>query len=345
MNDDVLHGLFTDVADQAHDPATLGPAILTRARVRRQRRGLLAAAGTTAVLGAATVAVWPRPRASAPAPALVAPPSSAAPSPLIPGATVRLKYRPSWLPKGFVEVSRIAGSISQTRSFQRGGSESLELIHLFLSSFGKNPSPSGKRTTLGGRTAWLARNPDDQTQVTLDVGDGLKLGIAVVDADDRAEIARHVAAKIVEDGSTMAEISLAFGWFPERFSRGQPEVSIDGTANSWTEVLRLKDGDRLLFEVELGPDYPRVDGGERTTLRGRSAWVYEGGHPDPFCPPSTEKQQITCGESAAQTRVELGKGRILTLRQAAEDLAADEMKRMVTELRVGPAPDTSWLPG
>ncbi|MBB2941197.1 hypothetical protein FB565_000901 [Actinoplanes lutulentus] len=341
MNDDVLRGLFTDVADQAHDPVALAPAILTRARVRRQRRGLLAAAGTTAVLGAATSAVWPRPRDGAPAPA-IATPSSAVPSPSIPDPRVRMKYRPSWLPKGFVEVSRIAGPVSQTRSFRRGGPESLELIHLFLDA---GPEPRGKRTTLGGRTAWLTRNPDDQTQVTLDVGDGRKLGIAVVDAQDRAEIARHVAAKIVEDGSAVAEISLGFGWYPERFSRGAPEVSIDGTRNSWTEVLRLKDGGRMLFEVELGADHPRPDGGERSTLRGRPAWVYEGGLADPSCPPSTPEQEITCGVSTAQTRVELGRGRILSLRQGAEDLAVDEMKRIVTELRLGPAPDTSWLPG
>jgi hypothetical protein len=331
-DDEMLRDALHTIADRAHDPGPVAAGIAARARARRQRRGLLVASAAAVTGAGVAVTVWPR--TTAPVSSRVAPSTSPAPT----GTRVPVGYRPGWLPAGFTEVRRMGtvprtGPVSQTRTWHRGTNAN-DMIHLFLTPRAQFDPFGFESLTLGGRRAWAYKGPG---KVFVEVDGEAILSVSVTRSDRTGEVARQVAASIEPDPSAVAEVSLAFGWVPERFT-GPVSAELSGTAARWREVLRR---DRsveaeLVWEVSTSK-------GEPITLRGRPGMIHMGDE-GVGCP-DLPGNSVACRGMSGFARVELGGGRLLrVLIQPGETVSRAELVRITEELVLGPEPDTAWLP-
>lgn len=348
-----LHDALADIAGRAHDPAPLAARIMAGSRTRRQRRGLLVAAAAAGTVAAGAVAVWPR-RPENPAPPTLSvpsgPTSAPAPVPSPSGSPIvshaLMVYRPTWMPTGYVEVSRLAsvpgtGPIDQTRSYERAG-DADHPIHLFLAPRDPALTAGMTATTLGGRRAWLNRDPQNPAHVLMEVDNDLVLSIAVHREKDRAEIARHIAASIRPDAQSAISSALAFGWLPET-SRGTVTMGLDGTALRFEQTLKSTGTTSVEASISWRK-YPAGDA-ERLTLRGRPARLRPGKEvPCPATPPPDGT--IACGTALPYALVDLGGGRTLhvSLPGKVTPSSRADLIRVVEEIRIGRDPNVSWLP-
>ncbi|KHD73390.1 hypothetical protein [Actinoplanes utahensis] len=351
-----LHDALLTIAGRAHDPAPLATRIMTRSRNQRQRRSLLVAAAAAGTAAAGGIAAWPRRPAPPAPPATTAglpssPAPSLSPSPSAGPAAARatMLYRPTWMPTGYAETSRVAtvpgtGPVAQTRSWLRGSDEE-HPIHLFLGARTADSVTGMKPGTLGGRKAWL--NPDGANphQVSVEVGDGLILNVSVHQEKDRVEIARHVAASIRPDGQSAVAVSLSFGWLPENCG-GPLQVDVNGTGRAYDQALRRRETggeDRDAVEALLTSlTWPDRDA-EKVTLRGRPGllWAYEEA---PCSSDSPAGSATSCGFRVPNAVVDLGGRRLHVRLMPWASKRREDLIRVVDEIRIGPAPDVSWLP-
>lgn len=327
-DEDMLRDALSAIAGRAHDPAPVAAGIEARARAHRQRRGLLvaSAAAVTGVAGAA--ALWPRPHTPQP-PAVIPTPS--------PSATLPVSYRPTWLPDGFVEVSRSGtGPESQTRTWQRGD----DRILLFLTSRSRFDPAGFQPAVLGGRRAWVVPGPG---KVWVETGDGLMAGVSVPRLDPTGETTRRIAASIVPDPGAVAAVSLSFGWLPERFG-GPISAELSGTSEHWHETLRVGGSPEALTAIEAELLWEiSTSKGTPATMRGLPGFVHLGdsGVGCPDLPASASN----CPEFSAFARVEFAGSRILRVKIGmGYEVSRAELIRIMDEIVLGPEPDTSWLP-
>ncbi|BEL08543.1 hypothetical protein Q0Z83_067340 [Actinoplanes sichuanensis] len=319
----MLRDALSTIADRAHDPGPVAAGIAARARTHRQRRGLLvaSAAAVTGVVGA--VALWPRRDAPQP-PAVLPTPSSGLP----------ITYRPTWLPEGFVEVSRSGtGPTRQTRTWQRDD----QRILLFLVPRSGFDGAGYRPATLGGRRAWVLPGPG---KVWVEVDGGLMISVSVPLSDPDGRIAQRIAASIEPEPGAVAAVSLSFGWLPSRFT-GPATAELSGTAGMWREGISVG-APLAIVEAELLWEWS-TSKGDPATMRGRPGSVYLG-DPNVGCPdlPGTEQ---TCPILPAFARVEFEGGRILRVKIGrGYDVSRAELIRIMDEIVLGPEPDTSWLP-
>jgi hypothetical protein len=323
-DDEMLREALSTIAGRAHDPGPVADGIAARARVHRQRRGLLvaSAAAVTGVAGAA--ALWPRPHAPRP-PAVVPSPSPEPP----------VAYRPTWLPTGFTEVSRArSGAVAQTRTWQRGDDENDRVLLFLLPRSGFDPA-GFEPVTLGGRRAWVLPGPG---KIWVEVEDGLMISVSVPRSDKDGQVSRRVAASIVPDPGAVAEVSLAFGWLPARFS-GPVDAELSGTSGQWRESISVG-APRSVVEAELVWEVS-TSKGTPTTLRGLPGAVYLD---DTDCP-DLQAAADGCPGFSAFASVELGASRILRVKIGqGYEVSRTDLIRIMEEIVLGPAPDTSWLP-
>ncbi|WP_328467824.1 hypothetical protein OHA21_50100 [Actinoplanes sp. NBC_00393] len=312
-HDEQLRALFSDIAGQAHDPARLAPEIVARARTHRQRRGLLmaaGAAGTTAVLGGTGVAGW-----------LWS--SRTTPVAEGPGIRVPLRYGLGWVPAGFAEESRSAtvpgsGVEEQGRNWRGDGQ-----IYLQLEPAQMNLRRHLRTTTIAGRLAWdFPGEPSHQIYLEIDDETWLMVGARV--PGNKADVARKLAESVTAESSAVCEVSLTFGWLPERFA-GVRTIGLGRIAKSTNETLIVqhKDGPARIV-VQMGPIPEPSPGGTRATVRGHDALVREG--------------------SVPLVDVDLGGDRRLRLSGLSpQDVTLEELIHVANEVRIGRPPDTSWL--
>jgi hypothetical protein len=339
-DEEKLRDALSTIAGRAPDPGPVAAGITARTRAHRQRRGLLVASAAAVSGVGVAVAAWPRTPAPVPTPQPGVPAVSGPPA----GTRAPIGYRPAWLPAGFAEVSRIgsvpgSGPVSQTRSWRRG-TDPDDQIHLFLlprSAF----DPAGfDAVTLGGRRAWAAPGPG---KVWVEVDDGLMLSVSVGRSDRTGQVARRVAASIEPDPGAVVAVSLAFGWVPDRFT-GTVIAGQSGTADRAGEMLRRngKDGGRVAVEAELVWEVSTAKG-EPVTLRGLPGALYPG-DPDRGCP-DLPAAHATCGGLPPFARVEVQPGRLLRVTIGpGYEVTRAELTRIIEEITLGAAPDTSWLP-
>jgi hypothetical protein len=356
--DDGLRPALDAVAEPTGDPGAVRPP--AAGRIRAQRRRLLTVGA--AAIGAAAVglpaALWLTRRS--PAATDVSPP---APGPNL-GAPLRL--RPTWLPDGVSEWSRMVavGGGAQLRmwttatvvdaeyraldpNWQTKGPVVLLAGYGPLRSASSGPASSPTRPpyedlfrgpanmTVGGRPArsWEMNGTGNVAWLLDDAGAAATLGVDGM--ADAVAVAERVAAGMVPDGHTMCETALRFGTLPAS-APTVPRVSLDGYPGGWLQgVVLVPTADRpLALQVILTS--------ERDTLGDLGDLSS-----DPTISVLGRTGRVRKGSKQAQIVVELDRGRWLVLIAGVDDHNDVDVAAAVTAtaeaLSIGPDPDLSWL--
>ncbi|MEJ3749084.1 hypothetical protein WEI85_38195 [Actinomycetes bacterium KLBMP 9797] len=359
--DDMIRAALTTIADRAPNPGRLAARLTAPERVDRRRRNLLmvtgAAAATTAVAGVGGAALLSR-RGSglAPGGALGTSPESTPggePTPRPGNRRVPMRYRTTWLPDGFIENSRrvtVRGPApgAQMRSWTRrtmpprhkGDATAAHdgvaygLIHLGLSAAGVSGT-NRRATTVNGKPAWVATDPQMVPQVVWQPEPGVYLALSVVHGlGDQIEVASRMASSVVADTSGGCEVSLDFGWLPPGRDSARQQAEISGTPDGWEQTITVLTGSgNPSVTATLRPAQPAASGGQPATLRGRSGLILVGA--DRY--------------AGSWAQVDFDNGRQLWVNLSPADLGhqpattREDLVRIVDELRIGPVPYTGWL--
>jgi hypothetical protein len=177
--------------------------------------------------------------------------------------------------------------------------------------------------------------------VWMEAGDGLMISVSVPRSDTDGRVTRRVAASIVPDPGVVAAVSLSFGWLPERFT---------GPVHRRAERYRRPVAGKPPARRRSGQ---RGRGGTR--LRGVHV---EGDADDPARPvrsplprpparrvPRPPPERVEVRIFRAFARADLDGGRLLRVKIGlGYEVSRAELIRIIEEIVIGPAPDTSWLP-
>lgn len=364
ITDEMIRAAMHRVADTAPDGARVRAALAHRSRRYRQRRALLLAGGATAavaaVAGPVALVVRRRPvRIEAGLPNLADP--AAPPEPAGGNSFVPLRWRPTWLPEGYVEVSRTvtasdpAGGL-QVRSWWRVGSGSgpaggEDYLHLHAGPTDWFGDQSWRRpATVNGAPGGLAHEPGQVSQVVWQPTPGEMLAVGVTASGlDAIEVAERIAGSVVADGLSGCELPLVAGWLPDGVA-GDHVVTVDTDELGDLRVqLRVQPPDRgmSLVDAVMGTSVHRPGGWEPVTVRdlpgvGRVA-------PDPDDRVPAAGAEVPIAGPSGWVHVELADARQLFLSLELSgladppELALADVVRVAESLHIGPDPDTSWL--
>jgi hypothetical protein len=341
ITDDSIRDALEHLAQHAPDPDRVLLGLAGRDRARRQRRALTIAGGAVAAgvaVGGPLVLLRDRHPAG---PAGVAGPSarpSPSSSPSIVNDRIPMRYRPTWLPDGMREISRIAGPFSpdsdprqQIRTWRVGtGGQSVQLQ---VGGADSVDTAGLRHTTVRGAAGWVdQRSGRPSVGVIWQPQPGVWLQVVVEGvAPGSTTVPLRVANSVTPDGSSMLEVPVAFGWLPDGITRAA-QRTVASTAHGWESLVAADDG--------KGPVGAPV--GVSATL-GTAADVLVLNQK----PGSTQSPGSTTARGVAATfvsphilMVALPDG--LGLRVAGEASQAD-LVRVADALRIGPVPDLSWL--
>lgn len=384
ITEDNIRAALDRVALRAPDPARVRARLAGRTQANAQRRALLVAGGavaaTAAVAGPAVllyrqrysqlpflapnVPVLPDERTIPNlGPATAEPPAGPGNRRLV------LPYRPTWLPDGYVEASRLVGLDGAAFPMQRAWMRPADLLRSPAAQ-DSEPRPC-VRLMLVDERHWaienwhipikvngvdggLAPHPGSNPQVLWPVGGGLNLAVSLWGLGDDFTVAQRLARSVEPDEVTAVEMPLEFGWLPDLL-QGWQTASIESTASSW--VARLSVGTGGWYgaaggiTAELGPAVqPGPTGnasGGPATVRGREGLVYTY----PF--------------GGGWVYVELDDGLRLQVHGGTVDnpapspatvdtthpqlapppigISRDELLQVVEELKIGTAPYVDWI--
>jgi len=353
IQDDELRAAFARLADHAPHQARVQARLHRAARVHRQRRALLVAGGVAVGVGvaggAAAVAreilrepdFGPDARTPGNLPDPVAWPAEAG------NTAVPLRYRPTWLPEGYVEHARgttvDAGpdQLMQHRAWYPEGISprdvyegppyiSLDLVpasYWEIAGWRSPVSVNGARGGLG---------PEGSTPVLLwEAGGGRNLalsvnGLSVNDlsvsgfADSRA-LALAIARSVVPDNVSTVEVSLSLGWRPEF-----PGSVVDyETGPSGSFVRVVVDRTMVLgvaIDMQTSDDIYET---EPITVRGGAGRWFRS-------------------DTTVIVWLTLPDGRLLQASAERSPITGvqvteDDLLRVIEELRIGPRPANHWI--
>ena len=166
--EDLLRATQQRVADRAPDPDRIRAALPARARRKARRRNgaLGAVVAAVAVAGALTVPALAlkRDNIAVPVQPAAPPPASSAPVATTGIAPVPLRYRPTWLPAGLGERSRLASLVSLGEGHLDGVDRTWTSGPLGDTLESKHPS-----LNLGFRKAKTADEPQANTGKAVDI--------------------------------------------------------------------------------------------------------------------------------------------------------------------------------
>jgi hypothetical protein len=340
--DEEIRAAFARLADRAPQPGGVQARLHRAVRVQRQRRALLVAGGVAVgagvVGGVFTVGrdLLVRDEYGADVPTSGNLPDPVAWPPEAGNSVVPLRYRPTWLPDGFVEFERATtletgpDQLRQRRAWYPEGTSPnvpvdtphivLDLVPATYWEIADWRSPVRVNGALGGLGS------EASIPVLLwDSGDGLNLGLSVSGFPDNRATALKIARSVVADGVSTVEVALAFGWRPEvpggvlEYETGPGGSSISVVANQ-REVLNVTIDRQVSDDAyETGP----------VPLRGGTGRWYTGG-------------------DAIIAWLTLPDGRLLqaTADRAPADgvfVTEDDMRRMIDEVRIGPRAANHWI--
>lgn len=319
------------MAGRAPDPERIRAGLQRRARVHRQRRALLVAGGVAAAAGAVAV------------PSVVLLPRSPERS-LLGAGPVSLRYRPAWLPAGFVESSRSAtvrdGRVAAEARVWKP-SEELGDSHGYgpVARIWMDARPEA--VDLSGRTApvmvgrvegGLFRDGETLAgraiyRVAWPRGDGGSFTVTVRSVDDSDEVALRVAESVAPDADAVLEPPVEPGWLPEQVPADPYHLSVFESGYG--------------VEADLG-----LGGAGRPTLRFHLGGIWGG-------PSATPEQRRTVtvrdtsvllylAERSWSAHLVLDDGRNLVI-DAGQGVSDEDLLRVWEQLHVLPLPDTSWM--
>jgi hypothetical protein len=341
--DDVIRAALARVAGMAGDGARVRAALADRPRLHRQRRALVLAAGTVTA-GAALAPALLTLRGPArvdirPAPLSPAPP---------PGGNriVAMRWRPTWLPEGYVEVGRIAtvddpGTGFQQRTWRLPGGSPDGLDHsIYLQAgshdwFGLGQVSWRPSATLGWFPEEVFEEPSRGTpQVVFGVSSEETLAVALPNSGPEGmDLADRIARSVEPEPSAGCEIPLELGWLPASLS-GHQLVRLEGDGSGELSVaLRVEPGGALEPTVNAAvgswPTF-RFRCDEQITVRGQSTCSWTD-------PPDSGGLWI---------RLDDGREAYLSVDLSGLDgspeLDVADLVGMADSLRIGPPPDSSW---
>jgi hypothetical protein len=356
--EDLLREAQQRVADRAPDPDRIRAGLPARARRMTQRRrrtgALVAVAAAVAVAGALTVpALVLRRDTSVPVqPAAPNPGTSSAPAVTTGVAPVSLRYRPTWLPAGVGERSRMASLVPMPDGYLNGVDRTWTRSALGPTLETKHPSVS-----LGFRYAKNADEPlaNQGTVVTISGKKGYYHGEGGdtksyvewrIDANLVASVFQsgmalskqqlvQIAESVQPDPGALA-VPLRLGWLPDDLD-AQFVAATGNGPTAWNfrvsgEKQReftgkdLKEANRSV-SVEYGTLTSAPDGGDNITVGGRRGRYVE--------------RTIDGKVAVAFVVVEAGQGRFITV--IANDVTRDDMIKVAANVEVTGEPDLAWL--
>ncbi len=307
ITDDEIRAALDHVVSRAPDPASIRAGFASRARAHRQRRALLFAGGAMAASGAIGVPAvlgWlePGPRAAngQSGPDVRTPPNlgPAAAEPISDAAVERvaMRYRPTWLPEGFVETSRtssvaVDGSKYQVREWLRvedarlspdQRSDATARIRLVLAPVNRLAIGDWRpAVTINGDDGGLSDADDHVPQVIWRIEKGLRLAVYVNGVADGRAVAVRIARSVKPDGVSGVECPLRLNWLPDFLTEyAEQQIKLSAWGPTWrsTRSVLVGDGAAVLLSVEYGPDIAAPPAGIPATVRGRSGLTrdYEG---------------------------------------------------------------------
>ncbi|MBB5873102.1 hypothetical protein F4553_006536 [Allocatelliglobosispora scoriae] len=362
LDEDQIRLALTDLARRAPAPETLRAGLARGAVLRRQRRTMLLAGGAVAA-GVAVPAALLGSRGGLPgtlhpgsrartAPGSPLPPPAREPA-VRPGNTrIALRYRPTWLPDGFVESGRDATLDRSDPAYQqRRWSAPIDpathnpntvppnvavlvapdgpLGAAFIGDLGSQP----EQVAVNGRPA-LAGQVAGVTTVAWQPRPGITLQVVTHEVVDALATALRVAESVVDDpGAATVESALAFGWLPsfgwlpaEKWKDVVVRTHAD-PGGGWSQDLMLPG--RLW--VRYGRETSRVTGpnARSVTVRGTAGLIDVG-----------DDGTATALEMWLPDRIHLW----VTTDRAGTATRTD-LIRTADELRIGSRPYLGWIGG
>jgi hypothetical protein len=259
-------------------------------------------------------------------------------------SAIRLRYRPTWLPDGFVEFERATtveagpGELRQRRTWYPEGTSpavpaDTPRIVLELAPPLAQWQIAAWRTPVRVNGARGGLGTSDSVPVLLwEAGDGLNLGLSVSGFSDNRGMALAIARSVVPDNLSTVEVSLSFGWRPEiPYSVVEYETGPGGSSLAVVAAYPAMVADQSAY-LRITLDRQETDTiyeTEPVTLRGaRGRWY-----------------RNTTGVIVWLT---LPDGRLLqarALRAVHPDLylTDDDVLRAIEELQIGPRPANHWI--
>lgn len=340
--------------------AALPALAARRARQRRVRTAVVAVAAAVAVGATVAVPVLGLGRAAAPiTPAAPPNPTATTAAP----AAMPLRYRPTWLPPGFTERSRMVSSTADGAVIQIWTREP-KGVQLYSGGprleFSVTPAPggvdpygtSGTRVDVNGRPGYLVGTPGDGNKSYLHwmVDGSTVLQVHLVDYRvSRADLEK--AARSVRPTPAVQAAPLRAGWLPAGLV-ARPGVGIDGdSARFWqarvyaeaptraaqvdpstaAEKVDPSGQDPLSVVLTVGTETAAPSGGESTTVGGRPA-RFVTHMPEPGRP-----------RKHSYVVVDLGGGLQLTVLATNPPVSRAALTRIAEQAEVDPSPDVAWL--
>ncbi len=354
ITDEEIRAALDRVVARAPDPARIRAGFASRARAHRQRRALLVAGGALAAagaLGVPSILAWRDRRGQGPGdgtvpitPDVRTPPNlGPAVAEPIPNAAVQrvaMRYRPSWLPEGYVEMSRTASVGSDASNYQ---SREWMRVQDAAETPDKNSEPPpyirlvlvpASRLELGdwripakinGADGGVSLEDGQIPQVIWRIGNGLHLAVQVGSVGDDRTVALWIARSVEPDGVAGVECPLRFGWLPESLT-GEHQVSLTQWGDTWRATLQVISDRIEVASVVYGQGITLPPDGTESMVRGRQGIVrsYENG--------------------GGWAYVFLNDGRDLLVSIASgSGVAVDDVVRIADKLDLGPPLYHGWI--
>jgi len=351
--DDLIRDAVRRQEELAVDPERILTALPART-ARRRRTFTVAAITAVAVAAAVTVPVviLREPSAGGPATSPTSQTSTDALPPAV--ASAPLRYRPTWLPAGFVERSRSVPvsdpalpKVTTDRLWKRTSLDDGELGHLGLSVWDvseddtERPPPSltgadGKPADRSAVDINGSSGRYDNDIVTWQVGH-TKLMLYAPGAGLTKNEMLRVARSVRPDPASL-RIPLRVNWLPDGVLGEFATMQGDSPAK-WDSYV-MAEGDARYAYVSFGPTVPDPRGDE-IIVNGRTAHLASLDEDDPFWPNQRMHWLLT---------MDVGDGRYLTIRagsakyeQVPTPLVRDDVVRIAESVVLDQNPDLTWL--
>jgi hypothetical protein len=355
--DDLIRDAVRRQEELAVDPERIRTALPART-ARRRRTLTVAAIAAVAVAAVAVAAAVTAPviilREPSGGGSAVSPTSTVAPPPAV--ASAPLRYRPTWLPAGFVERSRSVPvsdpalpKVTTDRLWKRTSLDDGELGHLGLSTWdasdedaGRQPpsqaGTDGKADVTSGSDVDIngSRGRYDNDVVTWQVGHTTLMLYAPGAGLSKNEMLR-VARSVRPDPASL-RLPLRVDWLPDGVI-GEFATMQGDSPSKWNSYV-MAEGDARYAYVSFGPTVPEPRG-DAITVNGRAAHLASVDEDDPFWPNHRMRWLLT---------MDAGDGRCLTIRagsleyqQVPTPLVRDDVVRIAESVVLDPNPDLTWL--